>query len=428
MVDSIASGSEMISFMKELFPFCRSITGNGTRETLKAVGKHIPIQIHEVPTGTKVYDWEIPNEWNIRDAYVKDSSGKKIIDFKQLNLHILNYSEPVNAKMKLADLKQHLFSIPEKPAWIPYRTSYYNKNWGFCISHEQLSSLEEDTYEVVIDSDLSPGHLTYGEMLIKGETEDEVLISTHICHPSLCNDNLSGIAVCTYLAKSLLQKKPHFSYRFLFIPATIGAIAWLARNEANLSLIKYGFVTALLGLDDVYTYKRSRIGNTKTDQIFEHVLKSKDKKNIINFVPYGYDERQYCSPGFNLPIGNLSRVPFGEYKEYHTSADNLDLISEKALQDSYELMQKVVHFIEADRCYINNHPKGELKLGKYGLYSNIGGESENKLLQLAYLWILNYSDGKHSLTDISILSDIDPEIIVKAAIALESKGILYPLQ
>ncbi len=428
MVDSIASGSEMISFMKEMFPFCRSITGNGTRETLKSIGKHIPIKIHEVPTGTKVYDWEIPNEWNIRDAYVKNSSGKKIIDFKQLNLHILNYSEPVKAKMKMADLKQHLFSIPEKPTWIPYRTSYYKKNWGFCISHEQLSSLEEDTYEVVIDSDLSPGHLTYGEMLIKGETEDEVLISTHICHPSLCNDNLSGIAVCTYLAKYLLQKRPYYSYRFLFIPGTIGAITWLSLNDTAINRIKYGMVTALLGIDSKYTYKRSRIGSTRIDKIVEQVLKvRKVDFEVIDFSPYGYDERQFCSPGINLPVGNLTRIPFGEYPEYHTSADDFKLVSAKALNDSLEVFVDIVQYIEADRKYENLFPKGEPQLGRRGLYDNIGGRNDSKTLQLAFLWILSYSDGNYSLADIAMLSCIDVKLLCEAAEMLIGKELIKKL-
>ena len=415
----------MIDFIKELYPICRSITGNGTRETLNLIGQHIPLQIHEVPTGTKVLDWEIPREWNIRDAYVKDSSGKKIIDFKQLNLHVLNYSTPVNTKMGLAELKPHLFSIPEKPTLVPYRTSYYSENWGFCISHNQLTSLNEDTYEVVIDTALSQGHLTYGELYIKGTSEEEVLISTHICHPSLCNDNLSGIAVCTFLAKALSQTTPYYSYRFLFIPGTIGAITWLARNEADLHRIKYGLVTSLLGIDSVFTYKRSRIGNARIDHIVEQVLSKRSiPYNIINFIPYGYDERQFCSPGFNLPVGNLTRVPFGEYPEYHTSADNFDLISDKALKDALEVFHEVIRYIEADRKLMNQYPKGEPQLGKRGLYDNIGGRNDSKTLQLAFLWVLNYSDGEHSLTDICILSGLDLKLIIEAADMLKEKKLI----
>jgi len=417
----------MIEFIRELYPICRSITGAGVRETLNLINRHIPLQIHEVPTGTRVLDWEIPMEWNIRDAWVKDSSGKKIIDFRQLNLHILNYSIPINAKMTLAELKPHLFTIPEKSSLIPYRTSYYAENWGFCISHDQLISLSEDTYEVVIDADLSPGHLTYGELLIKGRSQEEMLISTHICHPSLCNDNLSGIAVCTWLARWLSQNTPHYSYRFLFIPGTIGAITWLARNETNLSRIKYGLVTSLLGINSVFTYKRSRSGNARIDHIVEQVLsKQTVQYNIINFIPYGYDERQFCSPGFNLPVGNLTRIPFGEYPEYHTSADNFDLISEKALNDSLELFYKVIQQIEADRCYVNLYPKGEPQLGKRGIYDHIGGRNDSKTLQLALLWILNYSDGHHSLTEISELSGIELTKVIEASeMLLEKRLIIY---
>ncbi len=415
----------MIEFIKELYPICRSITGNGVRETLNRISQHIPLQIHEVPTGTKVLDWEIPQEWNIRDACVKDSSGRKIIDFSRLNLHVLNYSTPVNTKMALAELKPHLFSIPDKPTLVPYRTSYYAQNWGFCISHNQLISLKEDTYDVIIDSDLSQGYLTYGELLIKGATNEEVLISTHICHPSLCNDNLSGIAVCTWLAREMSQERPYYSYRFLFIPGTIGAIAWLARNEEGLGRIRYGLVTSLLGIDSVYTYKRSRIGNARIDHIVEKVLtKLGVPSKVIDFIPYGYDERQFCSPGFNLPVGNLTRVPFGEYPEYHTSADNFDLISDKALHDSLDVFRQVVRHIEADRNYLNLLPKGEPQLGRRGLYDNIGGRNDAKTLQLALLWVLSYSDGEHSLTDIAFLSEIDLNIILEAAGMLTEKKLI----
>jgi aminopeptidase-like protein len=415
----------MINFIKELYPICRSITGNGVRETLNLIGKRIPLQIHEVPTGTKVLDWEIPKEWNIRDAFIKDSLGNKIVDFKKLNLHVLNYSTPINTRMSLDELKPHLFSIPDKPALVPYRTSYYSENWGFCISHEQLNSLKDETYEVVIDADLSTGSLTYGEFYLKGETEDEVLISTHICHPSLCNDNLSGIAVCTSLANELRKTHRYYSYRFLFIPGTIGAITWLSINENHLSLIKYGLVTSLLGIDSIFTYKRSRQGNARIDKIVEYILcRNTLPGKIINFIPYGYDERQFCSPGFNLPVGNLTRIPFGEYPEYHTSADNMNLISEKALEDSLNIFQLIIQYIEADQKYINLFPKGEPQLGNRGLYDNIGGRNDSKTLQLAFLWVLNYSDGELSLTDISMLSQLDLKIIIEAADMLIEKGLI----
>ncbi len=423
-IDIQITGDEMISQIADLFPICRSITGNGLRETLSKISSIIPLEIHEIPTGTKVLDWEIPREWNIRQAYIKNSSGQTIVDFKNLNLHVLNYSTPVNARLSLDELKPHLHSIPDKPDLVPYRTSYYKENWGFCMSHNQLTSLKEDTYEVVIDSELSDGSLTYGEYYVKGKTEDEVLISTHVCHPSLCNDNLSGIAVCSRLAKIVSEMSPYFSYRFLFIPGTIGAIAWLAKNEDKIKHVKYGLVTSLLGIDSIFTYKRSRQATARIDKIAGYVLSHMPDSHVIDFIPYGYDERQFCSPGFNMPVGNLTRVPFGEYPEYHTSADNMDLISAKALKDSLDTFLKIIQHIEADRFYINQFPKGEPQLGKRGLYDAIGGHNDSKTLQLAFLWVLNYSDGAHSLTDIAMLSKIDIRIIAEAAELLLSKGLL----
>lgn len=415
---------EMIPFIAELFPICRSITGNGLRETLTKIQSLIPLKIIEIPTGTKVLDWEIPKEWNIRDAYIKNSSGEKIVDFQKLNLHVLNYSTPINKKISLKELLPHLFSIPEQPGLVPYRTSYYKENWGFCMSHNQLMGLKEEEYEVYIDSDLSSGSLTYGEFYIKGQVEDEVLISTHICHPSLCNDNLSGIAVCTSLAQTLSKADPYYSYRFIFVPGTIGAIAWLAQNENILNRIKFGLVTSLLGIDSIFTYKRSRRSDTKIDRIVEHVLSKLPDSKIIDFIPYGYDERQFCSPGFNLPVGNLCRIPFAQYPEYHTSADNLEFISPKALKDSLGVFVNIVQHIEAERYFINLFPKGEPQLGKRGLYDSIGGHNDSKTLQMAFLWVLNYSDGLHSLTDISIRSGITLNLIVEAAEMLIDKGLI----
>jgi len=338
---------------------------------------------------------------------------------------VLNYSTPVHARMSLSELKPHLFSIPEKPDLVPYRTSYYAENWGFCLSHNQLTRLKEGTYEVVIDSSLTKGSLTYGELFLEGDSEDEVLISTHVCHPSLCNDNLSGIAVCTFLAMEMIKSRRHYSYRFLFIPGTIGAITWLSENEEATKRIRYGLVTSLLGIDRQFTYKRSRIGNARIDSIVEQVFSGLSAKTqVINFIPYGYDERQFCSPGFNLPVGNLTRVPFGEYPEYHTSADNMDLISVKALNDSLEVMGQIIGHIEADRKYVNLFPKGEPQLGRRGLYDNIGGRNDSKMLQLAFLWVLNYSDGDHSLTDICKMSGLDLEIICEAADMLLEKGLI----
>jgi len=286
-------GQEIYKLIEELYPICRSITGDGFRESMQILRKHIPLELHEVPTGTQVFDWVVPKEWNIRDAYIKNAKGERIVDFQESNLHILNYSVPVNKKITLAELKEHLFSIPEHEDWIPYRTSYYKENWGFCVSQRVMNSLQDDEYEVFIDSSLEDGCLTYGEYFIKGEIEDEFLISCHSCHPSLCNDNLSGMSVSTYLAKYLSEQKLRYSYRFLFIPGTIGSITWLSQNEERVSRIKHGLVMACVGDPGKMHYKKTKHGDTEIDRVVTHVLKySGDDYEIMEFSPYGYDERQ----------------------------------------------------------------------------------------------------------------------------------------
>lgn len=412
----MSKGEEMYRLVERLYPICRSITGNGVRETLEVIARTIPLTIHEVPTGTRVFDWEVPREWNIRDAYIKNSLGEKIVDFRNSNLHVLNYSIPIRRKVTLEELTQHVHFAPALPDAIPYRTSYYKDDWGFCMSYNQFRVLEEDVYEVFIDSSLENGSLTYAELLIEGEQPEEVVLSTHICHPSLCNDNLSGISVLTLLAKELLNRRLRYSYRFLFVPGTIGAITWLCRNESNLHKIRHGFVTSLLGDAGAFTYKRSRRGDAEIDQVMEYVLKNSDDKNrVVDFVPYGYDERQFCSPGFDLPMGCLTRTSYGQYLEYHTSADNLDFISASALEGSLDLCRKVVNTLEGNRVYVNLNPKCEPHLGKRGLYPPTGGDSNSKEFQLALLWVLNLSDGKHSLLGVCKRSGIGFETIKTAA-------------
>jgi len=418
-------GRELYDLITGLFPICRSITGDGVRETLRKLQERIPVELYEVPTGKQVFDWVVPREWNIRDAYIIDPSGEKIIDFHQSNLHVLNYSIPVSGTFDLSTLKKHIHTLPEHPDWIPYRTSYYQENWGFCMSHNQFSQLQEGDYQVKIDSSLTDGSLTYGEVFIKGKSEDEVLISTHTCHPSLCNDNLSGIAISTLLAEAMAGTDPHYSYRFIFIPGTIGAITWLSQNESALGKIKYGIVTALLGLEGEFTFKRSRGGDTRIDRIVEHVLNLEgvDAK-VLDFIPYGYDERQFCSPGINLPVCNLSRIPYGQYPEYHTSADNPELITPMALEDSFHMLKRIIDHIEADRYFVNLFPRGEPQLGKRGLYDNVGGRNDSKEFQMALLWVLNFSDGHHSLTDISMRSRLSLELITEAGSMLLENGLL----
>lgn len=418
----------MYRLIEKLFPVIRSITGHGVRSTLAEISKIIPLTLIEIPSGTRVFDWEIPDEWNIQGAWIKNSNGEKIVDFQKSNLHVLNYSIPVHKKIQLEELKEHVFSLPEHPSWIPYRTSYHNRTWGFCMAHDELEKLAEGEYEVFVDSTLQQGSLTFGEYLIEGETTDEVLISTHICHPSLANDNLSGIAVATYLAKELSKSKPFFSYRFLFIPGTIGSIAWLSLNEAQTKNIKYGLVLTLLGDESHFHYKKSRRGNAEIDKILSYLLEKNDEEyGIINFYPYGYDERQYCSPGFNLPVGRLSRKPHGEFPEYHTSADNLSFIKKEKLQESLQFVGQICEMIESNKTYINQNPKCEPQLGKRGLYKNVGGEN-HKDSQMAILWVLNLSDGEHSLLDIALVSGIEFDVLNKAAMDLEQAGLLKTKQ
>lgn len=418
-------GEAMHRFVTELYPICRSITGNGLRETLHLIQKQIPLAIHEVPSGTQVFDWTIPDEWNIRDAYIKDGRGKKVVDFKRSSLHVLNYSIPVHTRMPLEELKAHLFSLPDHPEWVPYRTSYYKARWGFCLTHKQLQELAPGEYEVVIDSTLHPGSLSYGELHIEGESPEEILISCHSCHPSLCNDNLSGIAVSTYLAKHLLSMKRRYSYRFLFIPGAIGSIAWLAGHESIVPQIKHGLVVACVGDPGRFTYKKSRRGNAEIDRVVEHVLRhTTEKYEIQDFSPYGYDERQYCSPGFNLPVGLLSRTPHSEFAEYHTSADNLDFVRPECLGESLGKYITICQVLERNKYYINQNPKCEPQLGKRGLYRSVGGETEQPPNELAMFWALNLSDGQHSLLDIAERSGLYISVIDAAVRALTKCGLL----
>jgi aminopeptidase-like protein len=418
-------GQELYDLIAELYPICRSITGNGVRETLRVIAQRIPLEVREIPSGTDVFDWTVPKEWNIRDAYVKDSGGRKIIDFKNSNLHVLNYSSAIHKTISLSELRQHLFTLPQYPDWIPYRTSYYQENWGFCLTQKQYESLGEDEYEVVIESSLEDGYLTLGECYLEGEMKDEILVSTHVCHPSLCNDNLSGVAVATFLAHALLQQKRRYSYRFLFVPGTIGPITWLALNEDRIEKIRHGLVVACVGDRGSMTYKQSRMGNAEIDKAVEHVLRhSGEHYEILRFSPYGYDERQYCSPGFNLPVGCLMRTPHGRYPQYHTSADDLDFVRPECLADSFNKYWLVCNILENNKTFQNRNPKCEPQLGKRGLYGPIGGQSDAREAELAMLWVLNLSDGQHTLLDIAERAAMRFEMINHAAERLYQHGLL----
>ena len=420
-------GRAMHDVIRELYPICRSITGNGVRQTLKVVGRHVPLEIHEVPSGTRVLDWVVPKEWNIRDAWVKDPSGAKIIDFQSSNLHVVGYSVPVRERMPLTELKKHLFSLPDKPDWIPYRNTFYRDDWGFCLSHRQLQSLAEGQYEVFIDSAHTDGSLTYGEALIAGRSTREILLCCHVCHPSLANDNLSGISLLSLLGRYLVELSPHFSYRLLFLPVTIGAITWLARNESALSRIEHGVVVTLVGDAGRTTYKRSRRGDAAIDRAFAHVLKHAGKHQIVDFTPYGYDERQFCSPGFDLPVGCLMRTPHGEFPEYHTSADDLAFVKPEALADSLAKLLAVLDVLESNRNYLSENPKGEPQLGRRGIYRAMAERADGSAREMALLWVLNQSDGKHSLLDIADRSGYPFESIREAASLLLEHRLLREL-
>jgi len=417
-------GRQLHQFATKLYPICRSITGNGIRETLALIGKRVPLQSFEVASGIEVFDWTVPKEWNIRDAYIKDASGNRVVDFQQSNLHVLSYSTPVRATMPLSELKPHLFTLPEHPEWIPYRTSYYQPQWGFCLSQNQMLALGEGNYEVCIDSTLEDGHLTYGEYYLRGRSNDEVLISCHACHPSLANDNLSGIAVATFLADFLSGRDLRYSYRFLFIPGTIGAITWLAQNREAVARIRHGLVLTGIGDRGGFHYKKSRRGDAEVDRAVAHVLRNcGEPSEIVDFSPYGYDERQYCSPGFNLPVGCLMRSVWGTFPEYHTSADNLDFIQPLALARSLRACAGIVDVLEGNCRYQNLNPFCEPQLGKRNLYRSTGGEAIGTEIN-ARLWVLNYSDGEHSLLDIADRSGIPFTEIHDAAELLREKGLL----
>ncbi|HWP48766.1 MAG TPA: DUF4910 domain-containing protein [Candidatus Limnocylindrales bacterium] len=421
-------GQEMYHLISELYPICRSITGDGFRQTLQIIKNYIPLNRYEVPTGTQVFDWTVPKEWNIRDAYVKNSKGKKIIDFKKSNLHVVNYSIPIKTKVSLAELREHLFTLPEYPDWIPYRTSYYKENWGFCLSHKQLLELEEDEYEVCIDASLEKGHLTYGEYYLPGKSSEEILLTCHTCHPSLCNDNLSGISLVTFLAKQLGSLSLRYSYRFLFIPGTIGSITWLCLNETHVSRIRHGLVVANVGDSGKSTYKKSRRGDAEIDKAVSHILKhSGQDYEILDFSPYGYDERQFCSPGFNLPVGCLMRTPQGRFPEYHTSADNLDFVRPEYLADSFSKYLAVLNVLENNKKYLNKNPKCEPQLGKRGLYRAMGGQKDVGTFELALLWVLNLSDGNHTLLDIADRSGLKFDLIKNVADVLMEHDLLEEL-
>ena len=426
-VDDGTRAARMRSHMEQLYPICRSITGDGVRQTLDLVGEALPaplvLERRAVPSGTSAYDWTVNEEWNVRDAWIADATGRRVVDFQEHNLHLVSYSVPVRARMSMDELRPHLHTLPEHPDWIPYRTTYYSRTWGFCLTQRQLEAMGEGPFDVVVDTTLEPGELTYGELVIPGETDDEVLFTTHVCHPSIANDNLSGIVVAIELARALAAlPRRRFSYRFVFAPGTIGSITWLSRNRRLLDHIRHGLVLTGLGGSGSLVYKRTRRGDRTIDRAATHVVTRRGGE-VRDYSPYGYDERQFNAIGFDLPVGRLSRTPHGEYPEYHTSADDLGFVRDEELLEAYAALLQVVEVLEHDAAYVNLSPHGEPQLGRRGLYPTTGGKSASDAV-MAMLWTLGYSDGRATLLDIADRADLDFAQVCRAAADLTRAGLL----
>ncbi|CAO5181192.1 putative polysaccharide biosynthesis protein with aminopeptidase-like domain [Frankia sp. AiPs1] len=429
-----ALGKWLHDLVADLLPPMRSITGDGVRATLRTVARALgetdgapgsELTVHEVPSGTPVLDWTVPREWNVASARLVGPDGKTVVDAATNPLHLLGYSTPMRARVSLAELRPHLFSMPDRPDWVPYRTSYYNENWGFCLTDRQLSTLPDGKYEVEIDTTFTEGSLTYGEIVLPGETDDEFLITTHTCHPAMANDNCSGIAAATLLARDLAAVPRRHTFRLLFIPGTIGSITWLARNRESVGRIRHGLVLTGLGDGSDPTYKRSRRGDAAVDRAAAVALAQSDRPyRIVDFSPYGYDERQFCSPGFDLPVGRFGRGQHGEYPQYHTSADDLDFVTPGSLADSYTLLRRIIAICEQDRTWRNTAPYGEPQLGRRGLYRAIGATMNRQAVEMALLWVLNLADGTRSLLDIAERSGLPFDTIAEAAQALAGVELL----
>jgi aminopeptidase-like protein len=420
----MSDGARLHAFASRLYPFCRSLTGQGVRDTFALLRERIPLQISEVPSGTTVFDWTVPPEWNIESARLLDPHGAVVCDFADHNLHVVSYSAPIEAMLTLDELQPHLHSDPANPGWIPYRTSYYRRNWGFCLPHARREALASGQYRIEVRSQLEAGSLTYGQWLVPGRSRDEVLFYTHTCHPSLANDNTSGMAVATALAEWVAGAPRRFSYRFVFGPGTIGSLCWLQAHEHDLGRIRGGLVLGLLGDGSPLTYKRSRREDTYADEAGSFVVSQFEPVGrVLPFAPYGYDERQFCSPGFDLPLGRLTRGVNGGFREYHSSGDDLAFIHPECLAQSLEACRLFVELFEHDARYVNVSPKGEPQLGKRGLYGAVGGRSPAER-EHAMLWLLNQSDGTRSLLDVARRSGLGFGMIVEAAQALEAAGLL----
>jgi aminopeptidase-like protein len=418
-------GERMHALASELYPLCRSLTGPGVRRTLDLVGRRMPLTRHEVPSGTRAFDWTVPPEWAPAEAYVATVDGTRVVDLADHTLHLVSYSAPFRGRLPFAQLRPHLHSLPDHPTWIPYRTSYYHRDWGFCLTDEALRALDPGAeYDVVVDTTLDDaGSLTYAECVVPGQTDAEVLVSTHVCHPSLANDNLSGIALVTELAAALAAVPHRFTYRFVLVPGTVGSITWLSRQGADaLARIRHGLVVTGVGSIGPLVYKRTRHGDRPIDRAAAHVVVARGGE-VRDFSPWGYDERQYNSPGFDLPVGRLTRTPHGEFPEYHTSADNLSFVRPEVLAESLQAYLEILDVLEHDQVLVSTSPYGEPQLGPRGLYPTVGGQSANDQV-MAMLWTMNLADGQHSLLDVAERSGQRFAAIRQAADKLHGAGLL----
>jgi aminopeptidase-like protein len=422
-------GARMMAMMRELYPVCRSITGSGVRETLRQVSRVAPLTITEVPTGTPVFDWTVPKEWSITEAYLEHESGQRFAEFGRSNLHVVNYSAPIDVRLKLEELLPRIYTLPAHPEWVPFRSSYYKEDWGFCMSERERSGLPAGQYRAVIRSELRDGALTLGEFVHRGRTDDEVLLFAHTCHPSLCNDNLSGIVVAAQLAAFLSQRNTRHSYRVVFAPATIGSISWLALNEQRLNKIRHGLVLAMLGDCSPFHYHPTLGGIAVIDRAARLVFRDfYPDATMLRYSPWGFDERQFNSPGVRLPVGRIGRALTGQYPQEHTSADSLDLMSEAALAESWLACLRMFEILEQDRLYTNLSPKGEPQLGRRGLYRATGGHYDGVAdRQMGLLWLLNQSDGHTSLLEIAERSGLPFGLLARCAQELELAGLLGPV-
>lgn len=426
MAISLSTGTALHALAARLYRIPRSLAGPGVRETLAILAEHAPIERRELASGTPVADWEVPREWVLRAARLTAPDGSVIADAAVHNLQVLNFSAGFHGRVALAELRPHLFSLPDRPDAIPYRTSYWRENWGFCLPHRVVESLADGEYEVAIDAEHVDGAMSWGEAYFAGERPDTVLLSTHVCHPQMANDNLSGLVVMTALAAELAARpRRRLSYRFLFAPGTIGAIAWLATNGEKLAAIRHGLVTAGLGDAGAFHYKKTRSGAAAIDSIAPRALRRAGFDVAVEeFVPFGYDERQYNSPGYALPVGSLTRTPWGRYPEYHTSDDDLDFVRPEHLEQSLAAFRAVVDELETREVWINRSPMGEPRLGKHGLYRAIGGDDAGRERELALLWVLNLCDGDHDVDQIVERSGLPAERIREAVDALATAGLI----